>query len=164
MGTLEGAAETKDKIKPEKLDRVNLNQAEAQKVAAWVEQVNAATSGFLNLSRADIVNYVVRSRSVDLSSKEIQAIRTAHYDPVKHLNWIMPRLRSALAGGDVAEVARLQSELRSMELSAGHANDTKSSSEKLNEKAIKKRRSKIGVAAEISSTKNTEQSQSDEAF
>lgn len=99
------------------LDRVTLGAKESDLVAGWLAQAKEATKGFLDLSKSDIVNFILKDRGSELTSREIQRLRQQHYNPVKHLHWITPRLKAALGAGDVAAVAALQDEIKAIELS-----------------------------------------------
>lgn len=99
-------------------DRVTLGKRESLKVDGWITQVAESTKGFLSLSRSDLVNYVVRSLAKDFSSKSLAQVRVDHYDPIRHLTWIAPQIKTALANGDPERVASLQAELRGVNLSS----------------------------------------------
>lgn len=98
------------------IERVTLGPEEADKVAALLRQVEETSKGFLQLSRSDVVNFLVREHRPELSTRELQQIRHHHYDPVRHLNWLTPRLKDAIQKNDVATVQALQAELRNIEL------------------------------------------------
>jgi hypothetical protein len=104
------------KHEPE-IERVKLGKIESAKIVVWLNQLDEASKGFLQLSKSDFVNFLIRERREELSAKEITLIRANHYDPIRHLNWITPRLKDALAAGDAVQIARLQDEIRSVELS-----------------------------------------------
>lgn len=104
-------------IKGPTVERVRLGAVEAAKVASWMKQIEKGTSGFLQLSRSEILNFLIRNKSEQLSGKEINQIRSDHYDPVRHISWIMPQIKLALESGDLKRVAALQSEIRKIELS-----------------------------------------------
>jgi hypothetical protein len=106
-----------EKLPGKVIERVTLGKEEADKVAAWLKQIEESSKGFLILSRADIVNFIIRNYRAVLSAKEIQQVRVHHYDPIRHLNWITPRLKDALERNDVSLVVSLQEEIRSIELS-----------------------------------------------
>ena len=99
------------------VDRATLGKEEAEKVSAWLKQLAESSSRFLQLTRSDVVNFLIREHKIELSPRELQQIRTQHYDPIRHLNWITPRLKEALQNGDLATVNALQSEIKSIELS-----------------------------------------------
>lgn len=104
-------------IRKKVVDRVTLGAEESERADAWINQLREASKGFLDLTKSDLVNLLVRSHARVLTAKEVKAIRAANYDPIRHLNWITPRLKDALAKGDMDQVTRLQSEIRSIELS-----------------------------------------------
>lgn len=102
-------------------DRVSLGAAERARVEAWLAQVSEHTKGYLALSKSDVVNFILRHHDERLSAKELSKIRSDHYDPVRHITWIAPKIREALHAGDTERVKALQDELRKVELSATKA-------------------------------------------
>jgi hypothetical protein len=98
------------------VDRVTLGANESERVQAWINQLGEASKGFLELTKSDLINFLVRGHTLELTPKEIKIIRADNYDPVRHLNWITPRLKEALAKSDMAQVVILQDEIRSIEL------------------------------------------------
>jgi hypothetical protein len=110
-------SEKEPKSPTKTVERVTLGKEEVEKVAAWLKQLEASSSGFLTLSRSDVVNFLIRDRKPELSPKEIQQIRVQHYDPISHLNWITPRLKEAIKKGDTDAVGSIQNEIRRIELS-----------------------------------------------
>lgn len=110
----------KEKQRPQ--ERVTLGPDECRKLDGWLEQANKSSKGFLNLSRSDMVNFLVRQHKDELLPKEIAQIRADHYDPIKHITWITPQIKQALLTGDMARVSELQEELRKVELAAVKTN------------------------------------------
>ena len=108
--------EIEGKSQAPSIDRAVIGKAEATKSQAWIEQIKEATRGFLNLSKSDLINFLIREHKDELSAKEIVQIRLLNYDPLKHINWISHELRKALAKSDFEMVAVLQSELKQIEL------------------------------------------------
>jgi hypothetical protein len=150
MDELENAAGAK--VPAKAVDRVALGKEEAEKVSAWLKQLEDSTSGFLQLSRSDIVNHLIREHKPDISPREMQQIRTHHYDPIRHLNWITPRLKEALKSGDVAVIASLQGEIKSIELSViSKAKGQPGASERseLSAPKLKRRRTKKSVPMDL---------------
>lgn len=115
--------ESDTKVKSKQIDRVTLGKAEADKVTAWLAQLEDCSKGFLQLTKSDLTNFLIRKHHDELTKKEITQIRQYHYDPIKHLNWIAPQIKAALSKGDMARVAELQSELRGVELSVAQHDD-----------------------------------------
>lgn len=113
-----GVSESKNpdqKIKSQ-VDRVTLNKDESEKINTWLQQIKESSKGFLDLTRSDLVNYLIKSHADALTAKEIKKIRLAHYSLIKHLNWITPQLKKALEDNDHELVFSLQKELRSLEM------------------------------------------------
>lgn len=111
-----GRVPTKAKSEPE-IERVKLGKNESIKVAVWLKQLDDYSKGFLQLTKSDLINFLIREHKEELTTKEISQIRANHYDPIRHLNWITPRLKEALSASDTEQIARLQDEIRSIELS-----------------------------------------------
>ncbi len=103
------------KIKSQ-VDRVTLNKDESEKINTWLQQIKESSKGFLDLTRSDLVNYLIKAHLDVLTAKEIKKIRLAHYSLIKHLNWITPQLKKALEDNDHDLVSSLQRELRSLEI------------------------------------------------
>ena len=103
------------KIKSQ-VDRVTLNKDESEKINAWLQQIKESSKGFLDLTRSDLVNYLIKAHLDVLTAKEIKKIRLAHYSLIKHLNWITPQLKKALEDNNHELVFQLQRELRSLEI------------------------------------------------
>lgn len=104
-----------EKVKQQ--ERVTLGQEESKQVDAWLIQVNESSKGFLTLTKSDIVNFLVRQHKIELTTRELNQIRSDHYDPIRHITWITPQIKQALHNGDIARVSELQGELRKVELS-----------------------------------------------
>ena len=104
-------------IPPKKPDRVSIGKIEAYRLDGWLMQITQASKGFLLLSKSDVVNFLIRQHKDVLAPKELQRIRSDHYDPVQHITWITPQIKAALASGNLERVTELQAELRGVELS-----------------------------------------------
>lgn len=111
--SLESVSETKV---TRSLDRVTLGEGGAAKIDCWLKQLQEASRGYLSLSRSDLVRFIVQEHRNELSPAEIKRLRIIHYDPVRHIQWLMPQLKAALAASDAARVAELQDELRGIQL------------------------------------------------
>ncbi len=103
------------KIKSQ-INRVTLNKDESEKINVWLQQIKESSKGFLDLTKSDLVNYLIKVHLDELTAKEIKKIRLAHYSLIRHLNWITPQLKKALEDTDHELVLSLQRELRSLEM------------------------------------------------
>lgn len=101
---------------PKNVDRVTLGPSEAKTIDQWIKQIDDNTRGFLTLSRSDVVNFIIRDHLAELSSRELTRLRSDHYDPIKHIQWITPQIRAALQASDQERVVQLQAELRQVVL------------------------------------------------
>ncbi len=138
------------KIKSQ-VDRVTLNKDESEKINTWLQQIKESSKGFLDLTRSDLVNYLIKSHLDVLTAKEIKNIRLAHYSLIKHLNWITPQLKKALEDNNHELVFSLQRELRSLEIGViknaeGASSETeKSGLNTTRKQRVKKSKSEDGV-------------------
>ena len=118
MESLTGDSEKNKRQRLTSVDRVSIGKDEGEKVSAWIKQLEDSSKGFLQLTKSDIVNFLIREHSADLGPKETGRLRQAFYDPIKHINWITQELKTALAKNDLAQVSMLQAEIKRIELSA----------------------------------------------
>lgn len=114
---MEQIEESKPREKSAAIDRATLGKPEAEKVNAWIKQVRESSKGFLDLTRSDLVNFLIREHKNELTPKEIAQIRADNYNPIRHINWITQELKIALSQNDLKMVGLLQAEIKGIELS-----------------------------------------------
>lgn len=155
------ASESKAQDQKVKLqvDRVTLNKDESEKINTWIRQIKENSKGFLDLTRSDLVNYLIKSHLDVLTAKEIKKIRLAHYSLIKHLNWITPQLKKALDENNHEQVFALQAELRSLEIGVIQNAESKNDISKSNSlNTTKKQRVK---KSEIKTTEDRNENNND---
>ena len=101
------------------IERVTLGKDEAEKLNYWLNQIKSETSGFLEVSKSDLVNFLIRNHGDQLKAKEIKLIRTHKYDLVRHLNWLTPLLKKAIEDNDQERILALLTELKALEIKTG---------------------------------------------
>ncbi len=82
-----------------KTERVVLNTEVAAKLDRWIESITSSRQG-VDLSRRDIVDWLVMSKGDNLSPHELKELADAHYDDVKFLQFAMRELKQAHAKGE----------------------------------------------------------------
>jgi len=112
-----------ERIKPT-VDRVTITKEESEKLSRWLEQLKSETSGFLDVSKSDLVNFLIHNHAPALSKKEIKELRALKYDLVRHLNWLTPLLKKAIEDNDQEKIILLQAELKNIEIKTGSKNAT----------------------------------------
>ncbi len=98
------------------IERVTLGKDESEKINQWLNQIKSETSSFLEVSKSDLVNFLIRSHSEHLKLKELKLLKAQKYDLVKHLNWLTPILKKAIEENDQAKILFLHAELRALEV------------------------------------------------
>ena len=101
------------------VERVTLGKDESEKISHWLTQIKSETSGFLEVSKSDLVNFLIKSHADKLKSKEIKSIKAQKYDLVKHLNWLTPLLKKAIDENNQEMISTLHAELKALEIKTG---------------------------------------------
>ena len=135
------------------IERVTLGKDEAEKLNHWLVQIKSETSGFLEVSKSDLVNFLIRSHADQLKSKDIKLIRTHKYDLVKHLNWLTPLLKKAIEENDRERILALHTELKALEIKSGIK-----VAQKTSEPKIKKPRKLRAKKSEVNSSEDNNES------
>lgn len=81
-------------------DRITLSPEALKKVEAWVKEVETRHQG-VHLTKSNIVDFLLLSRSPELSESELKEIVALHYDEVRFLAWALKQIRVAKAQGRV---------------------------------------------------------------
>lgn len=135
------------------VERVTLGKDESEKLNHWLIQIKSETSGFLEVSKSDLVNFLIRSHADQLKSKDIKLIRTHKYDLVKHLNWLTPLLKKAIEENDRERILALHTELKALEIKSGIK-----VAQKTSEPKIKKPRKLRAKKSEVNSSEDNNES------
>ena len=118
--TIQSDSKVKDEDLSDKnktsIERVTLGKNESEKIHQWLIQIRTETSGYLEVSKSDLVNFLIRSHSEHFKSKEVKLIKAQKYDLVKHLNWLTPLLKKAIEENDQEKILILHAELKALEV------------------------------------------------
>ncbi len=98
-------------------NRIAIAETEWLMLDGWLEQINSTSKGFLIVTKADVVAFLIRNHAQEFSTKEITQMRMVNYDPVRNMQWIAPQLKVALETGNHQMVVSLQDELKQVEIS-----------------------------------------------
>ena len=85
-------------MEKKQIERVVLSNEVAVKLDRWIATITSSRQG-VDLSRRDLIQWLVMSKSDNLSPHEIKELADAHYDDVKFLHFAMRELKQARANG-----------------------------------------------------------------
>ena len=94
------------KKKPRHPERPLLSPGSAQRIDHWVEMLAPRLSG-RRLARADFINWLIMTRSENLSESELAALHDIHFDSVRALEWAVRAAKEALARGEPVDVQEI---------------------------------------------------------
>ena len=80
-------------------DRITLDQAALEKINSWLDQVMSLSKG-LRVTRADLVNWLIKNQPDTLLPTQLKQIETSYFDPVKHAQWALAQVIEAKARGE----------------------------------------------------------------
>lgn len=92
----EKTQEIKKRIRHE--DRITLDQEAMDRVKAWMQSLTEARYGIV-ITRKDLVNWVIKSRDIVLSSEEIAELTNRYFDKVRFLKAAIEEVKRANAKG-----------------------------------------------------------------
>lgn len=73
------------KPQPQKVDRVVLDIKSIAVVQKIADQIHSTLGDLVQLSQKDVVNFLIQERSLELSTTEIDKIKSDHFDIVRAL-------------------------------------------------------------------------------
>lgn len=93
---------TEPKVKKEVAqgDRITLGKEESAKIDGWILQIEQKTNGMVQLSKSELLNYLVQKKNSELSTSEINQIRKERYDEVKFIHWALMKIKEAKRSGE----------------------------------------------------------------
>ncbi|MBK8203067.1 MAG: hypothetical protein IPK68_12360 [Bdellovibrionales bacterium] len=74
--------------KPKAINRITISDDLREKLRSLTDQANEALEGITVLSRSDVINYILKDHSGEFSNKELQDIRSLHFNELKFSQWI----------------------------------------------------------------------------
>jgi hypothetical protein len=94
--TEEAAKQSK---KQPRRDRVNLDPVSLARLQSWLDQFNQNfPTG--KITRSDLINYLLSSRSESLSENELAGLRERFFDEVQLAEWALRELKAARNRGE----------------------------------------------------------------
>ena len=96
------------KIPKPAFERITLQPKAKEKTERWLEQATHSIRG-LNLSKSDLVNWLVESHADELSPEMLTRLRDAYFDEVKFTAWALGQLKEARERGESLTLSELLS-------------------------------------------------------
>lgn len=88
-------------------DRITLDAKTLQIVDAWIAQVKTYKTG-VDLSRKDLLNWLVQNLPERLSNSQEKQLAEAHYSELRFLHYAARRIREANARGEALTLKGLE--------------------------------------------------------
>jgi hypothetical protein len=95
-------------------ERVSLTPANIRHIEGMLGQIRNFLPE-LKLGRSDLVNWLLQSRSHELSKKEMSALARDHFDPVKALEAAMVEAKALAGRGEAIDLQALLNEKLDMQ-------------------------------------------------
>lgn len=80
-------------------DRVTLDQDSLQRVDAWIVQVTSTAKG-VNVARKEVVNWLVKQHDEQLSTNELNELKSMYFSEVRFLQQAIRELKAAKHRGE----------------------------------------------------------------
>jgi len=79
-------------------DRVSLTPEALARLSEWVNELKTNLKGS-RVTKSDLVDFLVLSHSAQLSEREIEKLKTDHFDEVRFAEWALRQVKAAKASG-----------------------------------------------------------------
>jgi hypothetical protein len=94
----------KQSKKQPRRDRVTLDPVAVNRLDNWISQVQLQIKG-VQVTRSDLVNFLISHHSEALTSIEIQLLKQAHFDEAEFAEWALKEFRKAKERGENPSLA-----------------------------------------------------------
>ena len=88
-----------NKKRQKHFDRITLDAKTLQVIDSWIAQVKTYKSG-VDLSRKDLLNWLVQNLPTRLSGSQEQQLAEAHYSELRFLHYAARKIKEAKAKGE----------------------------------------------------------------
>jgi hypothetical protein len=85
-------------------DRVTLDPVAITRLNGWIDEVRSQLRG-VQISRSDLVNFLIIQRSEVLTSREIHLLKEAHFDESDFAQWALKEFKKAKDRGEDISLA-----------------------------------------------------------
>ena len=79
-------------------DRVKLSPESLVRLSQWVQVFEGGLKGN-RVTKADLVNFLIRTHIPELSERELDQIEREHFDEIKFASWALKELKAARQSG-----------------------------------------------------------------
>ncbi len=101
---MENAQDSKKRVKHP--DRVTLTPEALTRLAEWMGELEEHLKGS-RVTKSDLVNFLVLSHSAQLSEREIDQLKSQHFDEVRFAEWALRQLKAEKAEGKNVSLAEI---------------------------------------------------------
>jgi hypothetical protein len=101
---MENAQDSKTRVKHP--DRVTLNPEALSRLAEWLGELEGHLKGS-RVTKSDLVTFLVLSHPAHLSEREIEQLKSQHFDEVRFAEWALRQLKAAKSEGKNLSLAEI---------------------------------------------------------
>jgi hypothetical protein len=103
-----------------KVERVALGPEAVTRLDAWVKQVEGSRPG-VEISRRDLIHWLILERSESLNSDEVRALSDSHYNELRFLQYALKELKAARTRGDTMSLQDFVAKLPGVDVTPSKA-------------------------------------------
>ncbi len=81
------------------MERIALERETISRIDNWIGQVEGKAKA-VRVTRSDVSNYILMKHPTDLSSEDIDAMKSRNFDEVKFSFWLARTLKKAKSKGE----------------------------------------------------------------
>lgn len=93
-------------------DRIVLEAKSVESVKKISAQIEMAFNGVIKLTNKEIANFLIQSRSAELTATELRQLRELHFDEVRAAMWAVQKLKVARDKGEQITLAQILEQIQ----------------------------------------------------
>ncbi len=139
-------------------DRLTLRPTALVKLSHWATQINNSSPG-TNVTRADLVHWLIETYSDDLSASDLKTMQEKFYDCVKHAKWVLKEANEAKAAGQTINIKITNSEGKISKQEVGAPFKKKSLIKQPNNKTVQHSETSVSLKSQYQNLEKKDETQ-----